>query len=96
MENYTKEFKMQVVSEYNQCKDIGDYIRLQNKYDKKLREFEIIEKAHCFKDSPRQQKLEAIESLFGQYPTKEMCRVLALPTGTFYNYRKSRLVETQY
>jgi len=74
---------------------ITDYLNLKNLYDKKVRELEIMERTHCFKDSPRKQKLEAVENLFGEYPVKEICRVIDLPTGTFYNHHFRRVKETQ-
>ena len=74
---------------------VSDYIHLKNKYDKKVRELEIMKLTHCFEDSPRQQKLEAVEQLFGEYPLKEICRVIDLPTSTFYNYHFRRVRETQ-
>ena len=41
------------------------------------RELEIIKLSHCFPDSPRRQKEEAIENLIDKFPVKVMCRVLS-------------------
>ncbi|MCL2798223.1 MAG: IS3 family transposase [Firmicutes bacterium] len=59
------------------------------------RELEILKKTKCFPNSPRKEKLKAIESLYGQYPVKEMCRTIDLPHGTFYNYHFRRVLETR-
>mgnify|MGYP002707777413 CR=1 FL=1 len=71
------------------------YEDLQKKFEKVSRELEIIKLSHCFADSPRKQKEEAIEKLMDKFPVKEMCRVLNLPTGTFYNYHLRRVKITQ-
>ena len=68
---------------------------MQKKFEKVSRELEIIKLSHCFTDSPRKQKEEAIEKLMDKFPVKEMCRVLNLPTGTFYNYHLRRVKITQ-
>ena len=71
------------------------YEELQKKFEKISRELEIIKLSHCFEDSPRKQKEEAIERLVDKFPIKEMCRVLDLPVGTFYNYHLRRVDTTQ-
>lgn len=71
------------------------YEELQKKFEKISRELEIIKLSHCFADSPRKQKEEAIERLVDKFPVKEMCRVLDLPVGTFYNYHLRRVDTTQ-
>lgn len=71
------------------------YEELQKKFEKISRELEIIKLSHCFADSPRKQKEEAIERLVDKFPIKEMCRVLDLPVGTFYNYHLRRVDTTQ-
>lgn len=68
---------------------------MQKKFEKISRELEIIKLSHCFADSPRKQKEEAIERLIDKFPIKEMCRVLDLPVGTFYNYHLRRVDTTQ-
>jgi len=128
MPTYTKEFKIQVVNEYHETRDIehilekyniarstlfdwvsryrkltdkteytvDNYLKLKDQYERKCREVDIMERAHCFKDSPRQQKLEAVERLHGQFTIHEMCRVLGLDRGTFYNHIFRRVRETHY
>lgn len=68
-----------------------DHKKLQRQLEKKTRELVIIVRTHCFKDSPRKQKLEAVEQLYGEYPTKEMCRVINLDHGTFLNHHIRRV-----
>ena len=71
------------------------YEELQKRFEKISRELEIIKLSHRFADSPRKQKEEAIERLIDKFPIKEMCRVLDLPVGTFYNYHLRRVDTTQ-
>ena len=128
---YTKEFKQEVVKEFEKCGNAKEVIErygvprsslyewinlykvrvggvrqthfaycetksLKRQLEKLKHEQEIIHKAQCFKDSPRRQKLEAVESLLGQYPVKEICRALNLSSATFYNYHLRRVKVTQY
>ena len=71
------------------------YEDLQKKFEKVSKKLEILKLSHCFADSPRKQKEEAIEKLMDKFPVKEMCWVLNLPTGTFYNYHLRRVKITQ-
>lgn len=73
-----------------------DLLSLKTQLKCKTRELEIIEKAHCFKDSPRQQKLEAAERLHGEFSTRELCRVLDLDRGTFLNHHYRKVKVTMY
>lgn len=72
------------------------FLELKVQLERKTRELEIIERTRCFKDSPRQQKLDAIEKLYGEYSTREMCRALNLDRGTFLNHHYRRVKITQY
>ena len=71
------------------------YEELQKKFEKISRELEIIKLSHCFADSPRKQKEEAIERLidkFHQNQTKKNINFLEKresPTRDFFFlYRK--------
>ena len=72
-----------------------EVLNSQKKLDAMQRELEIIKRSKCLTDSPRKQKLQAIEALHGQYPVKEMCRVLEVDHATFYNYHFRRVHKTQ-
>jgi len=72
-------------------------LTLANKKISKLQqEIEILKKARCFPESPLKEKLNALESMHGQYPVKAMCRVLEVDHATFYNHHFRRVVKTQY
>lgn len=47
------------------------YEDLQKQFEKVSRELEIIKLSHCFADSPRKQKEEAIEKLRDNFPEKK-------------------------
>lgn len=72
-----------------------EYCKLKKHLTKISRELEIIKQSHCFPDSNIKEKEAAIENLLGKFHVKEMCRVLKLPTGTFYNYHFRRVEITQ-
>lgn len=77
--------------------DYKKYEILQRELEHTKLKFEIYENLHCFKDSSIREKEIAISKYLGQYPTKTMCKVLALPCGTFYNYhfRKKDVTQNQ-
>lgn len=75
---------------------LKDYLNLSVRFERKCRELEIIEKSHCFKNSPRQHKLDAAEKLYGKYSTREICSVLNLDRGTFLNHHYRRVKITHY
>lgn len=72
----------------------NDYAKLQKRFDKAILEFKIYQELHCFKDATIREKEQAIDKLVGKYPIKTMCRLLDLPTGTFYNYHFRRVKVT--
>lgn len=72
-----------------------DYTKLQIKFNRAIRELEIFQELHCFKDATIREKERAIDKLVGKYPIKTMCRLLDLPTGTFYNYHFRRVQVTK-
>ena len=74
----------------------SDYEKLQQQLKRKTLEFEIFQELHCFKDATTKEKEIAISKLVGKYPVKTMCRLLDIPTGTFYNYHFRRKQVTQY
>lgn len=81
------------------CSDISylDYYKLKKQLDKKNLELEMYENLHCFKDATTKEKEIAISKFVGKYPIKAMCRLLAIPKGTVYNYffRKTKVTQNQ-
>lgn len=84
--NWIRQYK--VVPNSNKRKEVtfGEYIKLQKHLERKTLELKIYQDLHCFKDATTKEKEITISKLVGVYPIKTMCRLLDLPTGTFYNY----------
>lgn len=72
------------------------YEILQKELEHTKLKLEIYENLHCFKDASIHDKEVAIAKHLGQYPIKTMCKILDLPTGTFYNYHFRKKKITQY
>ena len=76
--------------------DYKKYEMLQRELEHTKLKLEIYENLHCFKDASIHDKEVAIAKHLGQYPIKTMCKILDLPTGTFYNYHFRKKKITQY
>lgn len=46
----------------------------------------ILQRVTCTVSSPLDEKLQAMEELYGQYSVHMLCDALKVPRGTFYNY----------
>ena len=54
---------------------------------KKLEDMvQVLKKVNCTVSSPLQEKLKAIEALYGQFSVHTLCEALDVPRGTFYNH----------
>ena len=71
------------------------FYEMKKERDLAIRNLEMYERLHCFKDSTVREKQEAIKKLIDIYPIKSMCIMLNLPKGTFYNYYLRRTKVTQ-
>ena len=73
------------------------YIQLKRELKNAQQTISILFDANCLPTAPRKAKLEAINKLFGKYPTKTMCRVLDVDHATFYNYhfRRTKLTKNE-
>ena len=93
--NWIRKYK--VIHNSNKRKEvtIGEYAKLQKQLERKTLDLKIYEELHCFKDASTKEKEIAISKLIGIYPIKTMCRLLDLPTGTFYNYHFRRKTVTK-
>jgi len=58
-------------------------------------ELGIILRANCLPSSSNKSKLAAIESIYSQYPTRTICRVLGVNHSSFLNYHFRRVGTTQ-
>jgi len=82
------------IKKYNHAHDYGgqtaltayNFRLLTNKVARLKGIIEIINKAQCTSNAPLQQKLTALESLYGQYNVHMLCEALDVARGTFYNH----------
>ncbi len=93
--DWLKLYKINTTKDKN-CFTYEQFINLQKQLAKTKQELEIIKLSNCLPSSPIRQKEEAIEKLIGIFPIKIMCRVLQLPSATFFNYLYRRVKVTQY
>lgn len=77
-------------------KDLIEYKKLIKDFETIKLELNIIKDCHCFATDAREIKLAAIESNYGKYPIKTMCRILDVAPGTFNNYHFRQTSKTQY
>ena len=73
-----------------------EYLETKRKLAMKTLEYNILQDAHCFKDSSLKEKEMAVERLMDKYPVRVMCRVLGLNHSTFMNYHYRRKIVTSY
>ena len=63
-----------------------DYYNLQRKYNKLEEKLEVIKATECSLSASLQEKLAALEKLYGQYSVHVLCEALEVSRGTFYNH----------
>lgn len=80
----------------NKQLNYADYNKMEQRLRNTEQEIEILLNLHCFPDATTKAKQEAISKFVGKYPVKTMCRILNIPTGTFYNYYFRRKTVTSY
>ena len=73
-----------------------DYYNLKRKYDKLEEKLAVVKAADCSFSAPLKAKLNALESLYGQYSIHVLCEALEVSRGTFYNHISRRKTITQY
>ena len=95
--NWLKSDKNIISKDKTKSIKYSDYEKVRQQLKRKTLEFEIFQELHCFKDATTKEKEIAISKLIGKYPIKTMCRLLEIPTGTFYNYhfRRKELTQNQ-
>jgi transposase InsO family protein len=72
------------------------YLDLKRHADKLERKLEVIKAAGCGLVAPLQEKLVALEQLYGQYSVHTLCDALDVSRGTFYNHIFRRKDVTEY
>ena len=60
--------------------------RLENKIKRLEGIIEILQGVNCTVSSPLNEKLDALERLYGKYSVHMLCEALKIPRGTFYNF----------
>lgn len=73
-----------------------DYYNLKRKYDKLEEKLAVIKASGCSLSAPLNEKLKALEKLYGQYSVYALCEALEVSRGTFYNHIFRRKKETWY
>ena len=73
-----------------------DYHNLKRRFDKLEEKLMVIKAANCNLSSPLQEKLTALEKLYGQFSVRTLCEALDVSRGTFYNHVFRRKQITQY
>ena len=73
-----------------------EYVELKRHTDKLEVQLEIIKLTGCGTAAPLQEKLAALEKLYGQYSVHALCDALDVSRGTFYNHIFRRKDVTVY
>ena len=60
--------------------------QLENKVKRLEGIIEILQSVNCTVSSPLNEKLDALEQLYGKYSVHMLCDALKVPRGTFYNF----------
>ena len=63
-----------------------EFLYLKRKVKKLEDTVQILKKVSCTVSSPLQEKLKAMEVLYGQFSVHTLCEALDVPRGTFYNH----------
>jgi transposase-like protein len=73
-----------------------DYYILKKKMEKLEEKLKVIKASECSLSAPLQEKLKALEKLYGQYSVHALCEALEVSRGTFYNHIFRRKKTTSY
>ena len=63
-----------------------EFSSLKRKVEKLEGIIQVLKTVDCTVSSPLQEKLKALESLYGQFSVHTLCEALEVPRGTFYNH----------
>ena len=63
-----------------------EFLYLKKKVKKLEDTIQFLKKVSCTVSSPLQEKLKAMEALYGQFSVHTLCEALDIPRGTFYNH----------
>lgn len=76
----------QTVSDTGNIITPQEFLYLKRKVKKLEDTVQILKKVSCTVSSPLQEKLKAMEVLYGQFSVHTLCEALDVPRGTFYNH----------
>ena len=76
----------QTVSDTGNIITPQEFLYLKRKVKKLEDTVQILKKVNCTVSSPLQEKLKAMEVLYGQFSVHTLCEALDVPRGTFYNH----------
>ena len=63
-----------------------EFLYLKRRVEKLEAMVQVLKKVDCTVSSPLQEKLQAMEVLYGQFSVHTLCDALDVPRGTFYNH----------
>ena len=63
-----------------------EFLYLKRRVEKLEAMVQVLKKVGCTVSSPLQEKLQAMEVLYGQFSVHTLCDALDVPRGTFYNH----------
>ena len=72
------------------------FIKMKQELQKLEHKIEILQKVNCSVLAPRQEKLQELVKLHGQYSVHALCEALCGSRGTFYNHIFRRKEVTAY
>lgn len=94
--NWIKLFSVRRDTDKNAEYTYSQIVSLQKQLAKLTQEHNILQQAYNYLNPNLTQRLEIADSLNGQFPTKQMCRVIGIHHATFYNHDRRRVLVTQY
>lgn len=94
--NWIKLFSVRQDTDSNIKYTYSQIISLQKQLAKLSKEHNILQQAYNYLNPNLTQRLEIAVSLNGQFPTKQLCRVIGVHHATFYNHDRRRVLVTQY
>lgn len=63
-----------------------EFLHMQRKVEKLEGMVQVLKTVDCTVTSPLQDKLKALETMYGQFNVHTLCDALDVPRGTFYNH----------
>ena len=63
-----------------------EFTSLKKRVEKLENMIQVLKSVDCTVSSPLQDKLKALEALYGQFSVHTLCDALEVPRGTFYNH----------